>query len=101
MEVHDEEIIPASSGMNEIFSLRRPRDFRAGVSSGLKSVGKGAIGGAVGLFAAPLWGASQQGLTGFSKGVVTGKANPLLRGYQGYELAHALVSVSTSNPRNV
>ena len=78
MEIHDEEFKPSSSGMNEIFSLRRPRDLRAGLSSGLKSVGKGAIGGAVGLFAAPLWGASQQGFAGFSKGVVTGKAIRLL-----------------------
>lgn len=61
------------ANINDIFSLRKPRDVKAGLSSGLKSMGKGIVGGAVGLFAAPVVGASQEGFTGFAKGVATGK----------------------------
>jgi hypothetical protein len=56
----------------EPFSLRQPKDIRAGLSSGLQSVSKGVLGGAVTLLAAPLVGASQDGLSGFAKGVVAG-----------------------------
>lgn len=63
---------------NDIFSLRRPRDARAGLSSGLKSLGKGIVGGAVGLFAAPVVGAAQDGVAGFAKGVATGVAGAVI-----------------------
>jgi hypothetical protein len=56
-----------------VFSLRRPKDIRAGLSSGIKSVGKGIVGGAVGLLAAPLVGAATDGLPGFAKGVAAGE----------------------------
>lgn len=59
---------------DDIFSLRRPRDARAGLSSGLKSIAKGVVGGVAGLVAAPVIGATQQGVTGFAKGVATGGA---------------------------
>lgn len=68
---HDEPAVP---NFQDIFSLRRPRDAKAGISSGLKSFGKGIVGGAVGLFAAPVVGATQDGLSGFAKGVATGAA---------------------------
>jgi hypothetical protein len=59
-------------GFQDIFSLRRPRDAKAGLSSGAKSLGKGLVGGVVGLFAAPIVGATQDGFSGFAKGVATG-----------------------------
>lgn len=31
------------------FSLRRPKDFKAGLSSGMKTIGKGVLAGAVGM----------------------------------------------------
>jgi hypothetical protein len=58
--------------LQDIFSLRRPKDFKAGLSSGAKSFGKGLVGGIVGLIAAPVVGATQDGFVGFAKGVATG-----------------------------
>ncbi|GFR42214.1 hypothetical protein Agub_g3105 [Astrephomene gubernaculifera] len=57
---------------SDVFSLRRPRDARAGLASGLKSIAKGVIGGAAGLVAAPIVGAHREGVTGFAKGLATG-----------------------------
>ncbi|KIY92757.1 hypothetical protein MNEG_15207, partial [Monoraphidium neglectum] len=57
--------------LQDIFSLRRPKDFKAGLSSGAKSFGKGLVGGIVGLIAAPVVGATQDGFVGFAKGVAT------------------------------
>lgn len=31
------------------FSLRKPKDFKAGLSSGMKTIGKGVLAGAVGM----------------------------------------------------
>lgn len=45
------------------FSTRRPRDFGAGLSSGLKSVAKGVGLGVASLVAAPAYGAVQVGLS--------------------------------------
>lgn len=39
-----------------LFSTRKPKDAAAGLSSGLKSIGKGFAAGAVGLIAAPTAG---------------------------------------------
>ena len=58
--------------LNDLFSLRRPRDFRAGLASGSKSLAKGVLGGAMGLVAAPVMGALQGGVLGFGKGVLAG-----------------------------
>ena len=58
--------------LNDLFSLRKPRDFRAGLASGSKSLAKGVLGGALGLVAAPVMGAFQGGFLGFGKGVVAG-----------------------------
>lgn len=46
----------------DMFSTRKPRDMKAGTSSGLKSVTKGIVTGAVGLVAAPIQGAKSGGL---------------------------------------
>lgn len=61
--------------LNNIFSLRRPKDAKAGLASGLKSIGKGIAGGVGGLIAAPTFGAVHDGVGGFAKGVVAGKAD--------------------------
>jgi hypothetical protein len=55
-----------------LFSTRRPRNLSAGVSSGLKSVAKGAAMGAVGLVAAPVLGAKEGGVKGFLAGLGAG-----------------------------
>lgn len=64
--------------INDVFSLRKPKDAKAGLSSGLKSAAKGILGGAVGLVAAPIVGASKEGVVGFAKGVVTGVATAVV-----------------------
>ena len=58
---------------NSVFSLRKPRDIRAGCSSGLKSLGKGFAAGTVSLVAAPALGAFTEGWMGFAKGVGVGE----------------------------
>ena len=55
-----------------MFSTRRPRNLVAGVASGGKSLLKGFFGGAVGLVAAPIVGAKDNGLQGFVAGLGTG-----------------------------
>jgi len=44
-------------GANNLFSLKKPRDVRAGCASGLKSLLKGVLGGAFSLLCLPLYGA--------------------------------------------
>ncbi len=51
---------------------RKPKDAKAGLSSGLKSAAKGIVGGAVSLFAAPVVMAREEGAKGFFKGVGAG-----------------------------
>lgn len=63
---------------NDMFSLRKPRDAKAGLASGAKSVAKGVLAGAVGLVAAPAIGAHQEGLKGFAKGAAAGIAGAVL-----------------------
>lgn len=58
---------------NDIFSLRKPKDAKAGLSSGLKSIGKGLLAGAAGLVAAPIVGAHREGWVGAAKGVAAGE----------------------------
>ena len=57
---------------NDVFSLRKPKDAKAGISSGAKSIGKGVLAGAAGLIAAPILMAKQEGALGFVKGVAVG-----------------------------
>jgi hypothetical protein len=63
---------PQDVGLESIFSVRRPKDLKAGLASGLKSIGKGVACGVAGLVAAPIIGASQEGVSGCAKGVVAG-----------------------------
>jgi len=55
-----------------IFSSRRPRDAAAGLSSGLKNIGKGIASGAAVLVCAPVAGAISEGAPGFAKGLLAG-----------------------------
>lgn len=64
---------PASSFGN-VFSLRKPKDFKAGLASGGKSIIKGVGVGLASLVAAPAFGAFEEGAIGFAKGV--GHGNP-------------------------
>lgn len=58
--------------IDNIFSLKKPRDIRAGLSSGAKSAAKGIALGTAGLFAAPIFGAYTDGVKGFAQGVGAG-----------------------------
>lgn len=55
--------------VNSVFSLRRPKDLKAGLASGGKSIAKGLLAGTVSLVAAPALGAISDGWGGFAKGV--------------------------------
>ena len=59
--------------LDNIFSLKRPRDIKAGLASGGKSALKGIAAGTVGLFAAPVVGAYTDGFKGFGQGVAAGE----------------------------
>lgn len=56
----------------KIFSHRCPRDAAAGLSSGLKNIGKGIALGVASLVCAPVAGAVAEGVPGFAKGLVAG-----------------------------
>ena len=64
--------------MDDLFSTRRPKDFKAGFASGLKSVGKGFATGVAGLVAAPIMGAREGGCVGAAKGVAVGVAGAVV-----------------------
>lgn len=59
---------------SDFFSLRKPKDVRAGLASGVKSIGKGVVGGTASLIAAPIVCATQDGFRGFAKGLAVGVA---------------------------
>ncbi|CBZ55898.1 DnaJ homologue, related [Neospora caninum Liverpool] len=63
---------PEGTILGGLFSTRKPKDAGAGISSALKSVGKGVAAGAASLFVLPAVGATQQGVGGFFKGVGAG-----------------------------
>ena len=63
---------PMLQDFNDVFSLRKPRDLKAGLSSGLKSAGKGILGGAVGVVAAPVYYGYTEGGWGCAKGAAVG-----------------------------
>jgi hypothetical protein len=75
--------------MNDLFSTRRPRDIRAGLSSGLKSFAKGVGGGMVGLVAAPVMGAREEGFKGCVKGVAVGVAGAVVLPVAGLSVGTA------------
>ncbi|KAL6754017.1 molecular chaperone [Haematococcus lacustris] len=62
----------SSIEFNDVFSLRKPKDACAGLSSGLKSIGKGVVAGVAGLVAGPVVGAHKEGWVGLGKGLAAG-----------------------------
>lgn len=71
----DDDLQEASEVFNSLFSTRRPKDGWAGLSSGLKSIGKGTLAGAASLVAQPIAGAHENGVKGFFGGLATGVAS--------------------------
>lgn len=65
----DDENLEEMAGF---FSLRKPKNAKAGLASGSKNFVKGVVAGAVNLVAAPVIGAQQEGLKGFAMGVGAG-----------------------------
>eukprot|EP00474_Spongospora_subterranea_P000612 CRZ01070.1 hypothetical protein [Spongospora subterranea] len=59
---------------NFLFSVRRPKHALAGLSSGLKNVGKGLVSGVAAMVMMPVHGAKEEGFKGFSKGLACGVA---------------------------
>jgi hypothetical protein len=57
---------------DEAIRKTKPRDTAAGLKSGLATAAAGVASGVVGLFAAPIVGAKQDGASGFAKGLATG-----------------------------
>jgi len=55
-----------------VFSTRKPKDIIAGTSSGLKSIGKGVIGGLSAAIGGPILGAKEGGIKGFGLGLIGG-----------------------------
>lgn len=53
--IEEDEFTDVEAG--QLFSLKKPRDVRAGCASGLKSFGKGLLGGCLGVLVAPVMGA--------------------------------------------
>lgn len=78
MKSEDKEVVDVSAEFQNIFSLKKPKDLRAGASSAAKSVAKGVLAGTIGLVAAPLVGAHQEGLKGFAKGAAAGLAGAVI-----------------------
>ncbi|CAD7704560.1 unnamed protein product [Ostreobium quekettii] len=68
----------AQVDFNDLFSLRRPRDARAGFASGLKSIAKGLVGGTASLVAAPVVYSQQEGWKGLGKGLAVGVATAVV-----------------------
>jgi hypothetical protein len=83
--------------MNALFSTRKPKDGWAGLSSGLKSVAKGAAAGVASLIAQPIVGAQQDGVRGFVTGLGTGVASAVALPVMGvaigaYQLSRGFVN---------
>ncbi|KAK3259424.1 hypothetical protein CYMTET_31579 [Cymbomonas tetramitiformis] len=76
-EEEEEDVSFDASGLIG-FSLRRPKDFQAGLSSGVKNLFRGVVAGMVGFFAAPILCARTEGLKGCGKGTMAGIAGVVL-----------------------
>ena len=59
---------------DDVFSLRKPKDLGAGLSSAGQSAVKGVLLGAGALVSAPIMGARADGAKGFAKGLGLGLA---------------------------
>ena len=74
-DLAEADLAEASEVFSSLFSTRKPKDGWAGISSGLKSVGKGTLAGAASLIAQPIAGAQEGGVKGFFGGLATGVAS--------------------------
>ncbi|KAL3131275.1 hypothetical protein ABBQ38_000570 [Trebouxia sp. C0009 RCD-2024] len=83
--------------IDNIFSLKRPRDIRAGLASGGKSALKGIAAGTVGLLAAPIVGAYTDGLKGFGQGIAAGVAGAVILPVAGLGVGVAQVIRGAAN----
>jgi curved DNA-binding protein CbpA len=82
---------------DSLFSTRRPKDGWAGLSSGFKSMAKGAGAGLAALIAAPIQGAQAEGGVGFVKGLGLGVASAVALPVAGacvgaYQIARGVVN---------
>ncbi|KAL7566149.1 hypothetical protein ACA910_003916 [Epithemia clementina (nom. ined.)] len=71
----EEDLEKEREVFDSLFSTRKPKDGWAGLSSGLKSIGKGVVAGAANLVAQPIIGAQESGFKGFFTGLATGVAS--------------------------
>lgn len=70
---------------DEAIKKTKPKDTAAGFKSGIATAAAGVASGVVGLFAAPIVGAKQDGASGFAKGLATGQ---LLFSNDAYRAQH-------------
>ena len=63
---------------DDVFSLRKPKDLGAGLSSAGQSAVKGVLLGAGALVSAPIMGARADGAKGFAKGLGLGLASAVV-----------------------
>jgi hypothetical protein len=75
-----------SKEFNQLFSTRNPKDAVAGLSSGLKSIGKGVVGGVASLLAMPIVGAQNEVFMLLNKRALWGSLRVL--GWEFYLLLH-------------
>lgn len=112
--VSDEQILMDESGktlsknnsnkdfiVGDIFSVKMPRDASAGLSSGIKSIGKGFGLGAVSLVLCPIVGATKDGLGGFFKGIGAGILSAITLpvtsiGVAGYQITRGVMNTPTA-----
>lgn len=89
-----------STLVDNVFSLRRPKDAKAGLASGGKSILKGIAAGAAGLVAAPAIGAVQEGGLGFAKGLGAGLAGAVLLPVAGVAVGATQIVRGVANTPN-
>lgn len=87
--------------VDSLFSTKKPKDFAAGLASGLKSALKGTAAGAVSLVAQPIIGAQESGVKGFfsglAAGIVSGVALPVSGIAIGmYQIGRGIANTSES-----
>jgi len=68
----------ATPTFDDVFSLRKPKDLGAGLSSAGQSAVKGVLIGAAALVSAPIVGARAEGARGFAKGLGLGLASAVV-----------------------
>jgi curved DNA-binding protein CbpA len=83
--------------VDDVFSTRRPKDFGAGLSSGLQSAAKSVALGAGALLTAPVVGAREDGARGFVKGLGLGVASAIVLPVVGASVGVAQIARGAVN----